>query len=219
MLLCDVWGVVHNGVARFPRACDALMRARARGGAVVLITNAPRPSEVVARQLEHCTCRARAYDAIVSLGRRHPRGDGRARAGQSLFHLGPERDRSIFDGLDVRFAPLERADYVVCSGLERRRGRDAGGLPRAARGDARRASCSWSAAIPTSWSSAATRLVYCAGAHRRPLRTPWAARCSMPASRTGRSTIWRSRRRAALPAARPPLEARAGDRRFGAHRS
>ena len=40
------------------------------------------------------------------------------RCGQTLYHLGPERDRSIFNGLDVQFAPLETADYVVCSGLE-----------------------------------------------------------------------------------------------------
>ena len=59
VLLCDVWGVVHNGVAAFPHACDALMRARAAGATVVFITNAPRPSEVVARQLERCMCRAR----------------------------------------------------------------------------------------------------------------------------------------------------------------
>jgi HAD superfamily hydrolase (TIGR01459 family) len=41
-----------------------------------------------------------------------------ARPGQSLFHLGPERDRSIFTGLNAHFAPLESAAYVVCSGLE-----------------------------------------------------------------------------------------------------
>src|SRR5262249_27779414 len=40
------------------------------------------------------------------------------RCGQSLFHLGPERDRSIFSGLDVHFAPPDKADYVICSGLE-----------------------------------------------------------------------------------------------------
>jgi ribonucleotide monophosphatase NagD (HAD superfamily) len=41
--LCDVWGVVHDGVRANPAACDALERHRARGGVVVLITNAPRP--------------------------------------------------------------------------------------------------------------------------------------------------------------------------------
>ena len=52
VLLCDVWGVIHNGIVATPPACDALMRMRARGGVVVLITNAPRPNDVVARQLE-----------------------------------------------------------------------------------------------------------------------------------------------------------------------
>src|SRR6266480_3296731 len=47
--LCDVWGVVHNGVVAAPEACDALTRFRERGGTVVLITNAPRPGERVAR--------------------------------------------------------------------------------------------------------------------------------------------------------------------------
>jgi HAD superfamily hydrolase (TIGR01459 family) len=116
VLLSDVWGVVHNGVHSFSEPCDALMRARARGAAVVLITNAPRPSEVVARQLEKLQVPRETYDAIVSSGD-VTRGVIQQRAGQSLFHLGPERDRSIFSGLNLRFAPLEYADYVVCSGL------------------------------------------------------------------------------------------------------
>ena len=49
VVLCDVWGVVHNGVAAAADAGDALVRFRERGGTVVLITNAPRPGERVAR--------------------------------------------------------------------------------------------------------------------------------------------------------------------------
>ena len=116
-LLCDVWGVVHNGIAAFPEACDALMRARARGVAVILITNAPRPSAVVARQLEKLRVPREVYDSIVSSGD-VTRAVVQARRGQNPYHLGPERDRSIFTGLDVIFAPLETADYVVCSGLD-----------------------------------------------------------------------------------------------------
>ena len=52
VLLCDIWGVVHNGLSVHPHACDALMRARARGATVILVTNAPRPSEQVSRQLD-----------------------------------------------------------------------------------------------------------------------------------------------------------------------
>ena len=109
VLLSDVWGVVHNGVAAFPHACDALMRARAHGLTVVLITNAPRPSTVVSRQLEKLRVPRETYDAIVSSGD-VTRAVIEKRRGQSLFHLGPERDRSIFAGLDVRFARLESAD-------------------------------------------------------------------------------------------------------------
>jgi HAD superfamily hydrolase (TIGR01459 family) len=116
-LLCDVWGVVHNGIAAFPESCDALMRMRARGGTVVLITNSPRPSEQVTRQLGRLHVPPETYDAIVSSGD-VTRGVIKERHGQSLFHMGPERDNSIFTGLNVRFAPLENADYVVCSGLD-----------------------------------------------------------------------------------------------------
>ena len=47
VLLCDIWGVVHNGVAAFPEACDALARFRGEGGTVILITNAPRAGATV----------------------------------------------------------------------------------------------------------------------------------------------------------------------------
>jgi HAD superfamily hydrolase (TIGR01459 family) len=116
-LLCDVWGVVHNGIAAFPEPCDALMRMRARGAAVVLITNSPRPSEQVTRQLGRLHVPPEAYDAVVSSGD-VTRSVIQERRGQSVFHMGPERDRSIFTGLNVRFALLDSADYVVCSGLD-----------------------------------------------------------------------------------------------------
>lgn len=116
VLLCDVWGVVHNGLSVHPHACDALMRVRARGGVVIFVTNAPRPSEQVARQLERLHCPREAYDAIVSSGD-VTRSVMQERRAQAVYHLGPERDRSIFGGLDVRFAPLERANYVICTGL------------------------------------------------------------------------------------------------------
>jgi len=116
VLLCDVWGVVHNGVAAFAPACEALLRFREAGGTVILITNAPRPGAAVVRILDRLGVPHAAYDAITSSGD-VTRGIVESRRGQSVFHLGPERDRPIFAGLDVNFAPLEAADYVVCSGL------------------------------------------------------------------------------------------------------
>ena len=116
VLLCDVWGVVHNGVAAFAEAGDALARFRARGGTVILITNAPRPGAAVQKIIDRLGVRRDAYDAITSSGD-VTRGIVEAKLAERVFHLGPPRDRPIFAGLDVTFAPLETADYVVCSGL------------------------------------------------------------------------------------------------------
>ena len=84
---------------------------------MVFITNAPRPHDVVARQSAHMGVPRESYDAIVSSGD-VTRSLIEQRPGQSLFHMGPTRDIEIFTGLNVRFAPLESADYVVCSGLD-----------------------------------------------------------------------------------------------------
>src|SRR5256712_2625772 len=117
VVLCDVWGVVHNGVAAAADAGDALARFRERGGTVVLITNAPRPGERVARlTLDRLGVPRAAYDGIVSSGD-VTRALIAARAGARVFHIGPERDLSLFEGLDAPMAPLEHADYAVCSGL------------------------------------------------------------------------------------------------------
>jgi HAD superfamily hydrolase (TIGR01459 family) len=115
-VLSDVWGVIHNGVAAFPEACDALARFRAGGGRVVLITNAPRPGAVVVKLLDRLAVPREAYDAIVSSGD-VTRAVMVGRPGKSVLHIGPERDLPIFDGLGLHFVSLEQADYVVCTGL------------------------------------------------------------------------------------------------------
>ena len=116
VVLSDIWGVVHNGLEAFPEACEALHTYRSRGGAVILITNAPRPAESVRRQLEKLGVADATYDAIVSSGdlTRHYVAD---HPGRKMFWLGPERDSSIYRGLNAVLAPLEQADYLVCTGL------------------------------------------------------------------------------------------------------
>jgi HAD superfamily hydrolase (TIGR01459 family) len=116
VLLSDIWGVVHNGLEAFPDACEALHTHRSRGGTVILITNAPRPADSVQRQLRKLGVADETYNAIVSSGdltrlyvADHP--------GRKFFWLGPERDSSIYRGLDAVLAPLEQADYLVCTGL------------------------------------------------------------------------------------------------------
>jgi HAD superfamily hydrolase (TIGR01459 family) len=116
VILSDIWGVVHNGLEAFPEACAALHTYRQRGGTVILITNAPRPADSVQRQLRKLGVDDDTYDAIVSSGdlTRHFVAD---HPGKRMFWLGPERDNSIYRGLDPVIAPLEEADYIVCTGL------------------------------------------------------------------------------------------------------
>jgi HAD superfamily hydrolase (TIGR01459 family) len=120
--LCDVWGVVHNGRASFPAACDALTRFRGNGGAVVLITNAPRPNGPIRVQLDHLHVARSAYDAVVTSGD-VTIGLMRARGGEPVHHIGPPRDLSLFDSLvelGGRAPPrtsLGEASYVLCTGL------------------------------------------------------------------------------------------------------
>src|ERR1700745_2680015 len=116
VVLSDIWGVVHNGLESFPEACEALHTFRQQGGTVILITNAPRPADSVQRQLRKLGVADETYDAIVSSGdlTRHYVAN---HSGRRVFWLGPERDSSIYRGLDAVLSPLEEADYLVCTGL------------------------------------------------------------------------------------------------------
>ncbi len=116
LILCDVWGVVHNGVHAFPAACAALGRARAGGASVVLVSNAPRPHPAIIAMLDGFGVPRSSYDAVVTSGD-VTRALLAARAGARVFHLGPERDLGTYEGLDVVLAPLDEADLVVCTGL------------------------------------------------------------------------------------------------------
>jgi HAD superfamily hydrolase (TIGR01459 family) len=116
LILCDVWGVVHNGVSAFTAACEALEKARAGGAHVILVSNAPRPGEVIMSMLDGLKVPRAAYDDIVTSGDL-TKAQLQARAGARVYHLGPERDLATYDGLDLTLAPLAEADLVVCTGL------------------------------------------------------------------------------------------------------
>jgi HAD superfamily hydrolase (TIGR01459 family) len=116
VLLSDIWGVVHNGLVAFPEACKALHTFRSQGGTVILITNAPRPADSVQRQLRKLRIADETYDAIVSSGDL-TRNFVASHPGKKMFWVGPERDSSIYRGLDPQITPLAEADYIVCTGL------------------------------------------------------------------------------------------------------
>lgn len=115
VLLCDVWGVLHNGIDAFSHASDALTAARAAGLTVVLITNSPRPSPGVITQLAEIGVADSAYDAIVTSGdvTRKLISEG----SKKVFLLGPGRDMTLTDGLGVTLVGEDEAEIIVCTGF------------------------------------------------------------------------------------------------------
>jgi len=115
VFLCDVWGVVHNGIAAVPAASEALTRARAAGVTVIMVSNAPRPGAVVRKQIARYGVPDSAYDEVIASGD-VTRAELAARPGARVFHIGAERDLANYEGLDVTLVDLDHADLVVCTG-------------------------------------------------------------------------------------------------------
>ena len=123
-LFCDLWGCLHNGFRPFPEAVEALRAFRAKGGTVVLLTNAPRPKPSVLRQLDRIGVPRDCYDEVVSSGDASQAAMVSGLVGRKVYHLGPAKDNGFFtemaEGLDasaIRRVPLEEAEGIVCTGL------------------------------------------------------------------------------------------------------
>lgn len=115
-VLCDIWGVLHDGATPHAGAVDALMQFRAGGGAVVLISNAPRPAKTVVAQLDAMRVPRAAWDGVVTSGdvTRYLLTE---RSVRCVNHIGPARDLGIFDDLGVDLVAGDEAEIVVCTGL------------------------------------------------------------------------------------------------------
>ncbi len=116
-LLCDVWGVVHDGRVPFADGCAALARFRAEHGPVVLISNSPRPGQDVVLQLDALGVPSEAWTSVVTSGDA-TREELRARAPGPAWALGPMRDAPLYEGTGIRFAEVPKeAAFVSCTGL------------------------------------------------------------------------------------------------------
>ena len=113
---CDIWGVVHDGVAPFPVTVAALKRHREAGGTVILVTNSPRSNVGVEKQLLEIGVDPASHDRIVTSGD-VTQVLMKLHGGGKVFHLGAARDHSIYDGTGVERVGLDQAQAVLCTGL------------------------------------------------------------------------------------------------------
>lgn len=103
ILLCDVWGVIHNGRESWPGACDALSRFNAGGGHVVLISNSPRPAPGVVTQMDALGVPRDSWKAVVTSGDA-TRMELARRAPGPAWIIGPDRDWPLYEGLGLEVA-------------------------------------------------------------------------------------------------------------------
>lgn len=115
-LLCDAWGVIHNGVRLFEGVEEALIAFRKERGPVVILTNAPRPSSIIPAQLDRIGLSREAYDGVVTSGDA-TRAAIEGLLPRSVYKLGPDKDEMLYAGLNVEFAPIDGAGFIVCTGL------------------------------------------------------------------------------------------------------
>ena len=115
VILCDIWGVVHDGVSLYSGAAERLCDWRAQGRKVILITNAPRTAEAVEAQLQRLGLARHCWDDIATSGEAgiaailrlaHPTG-----------FLGTAQDREILEDHGLRFVADGFTDIAV-TGLD-----------------------------------------------------------------------------------------------------
>lgn len=115
LILCDIWGVVHDGVSLYPGAQGRLSQWRAEGRCVALITNAPRTAQAVEQQLGRIGLPRETYDFIATSGE----------AGIEALNMledpvgfvGTPGDREILEGRGVRISAGEDFTELACTGI------------------------------------------------------------------------------------------------------
>jgi HAD superfamily hydrolase (TIGR01459 family) len=119
VILCDIWGVVHDGVRLYPCAAQRLTEWRGEGRSVILITNAPRTAEAVEQQLARIGLPSDAWNGIATSGEA-----GIAallKLGEPVGFVGTVADRDILEGRGVRIAEAEPFADLACTGIEEER--------------------------------------------------------------------------------------------------
>ncbi len=121
LVLCDIWGVVHNGVAVYPGVANRLKSWRAQQRRVILLTNAPRTADAVANQLLKLGLQSDCWDLIVTSGQA---GIEALRAiGHSVAFIGTADDRTVLERNGVKISARDPVSDLACTGLEDERPR------------------------------------------------------------------------------------------------
>lgn len=122
VFIFDLWGVTHNGKQSFPGAIESFTELKALGKPVYFLSNAPRRKSVAMDQLIDRGVPRDLYVDLMTSGEdcyEHLRDRPDAfyqGLGDKLYHLGPDKDKNLFEGLPYKNVDLEQADFILNTG-------------------------------------------------------------------------------------------------------
>lgn len=123
-MILDLWGLIHDGVAPYPGVPECLDHLRGSGTRILLLSNAPRPSDKVVERLREMGLHDDRYERVITSGditrdaltRRYD--DWHAALGNRCLHIGPERDWGLVEGLEFELVDhVDSADFLLNTGL------------------------------------------------------------------------------------------------------
>lgn len=115
--IIDLWGVIHNGIKLNSKAIEVIENLYLKDKRIVFLSNAPRPSENVINFLRKMNMNEKFLGNVITSGEAAIKSIKNNRFGKNFFHLGPERDNSLFEGLEKNRTKIEDCDFILCTGL------------------------------------------------------------------------------------------------------
>tara|TARA_X000000368_G_scaffold369400_1_gene317928 strand:+ start:665 stop:1471 length:807 start_codon:yes stop_codon:yes gene_type:complete len=115
--IIDLWGVMHNGINLNSKAVEVVENLIKNKKRITFLSNAPRPNKNVIRFLKKLNMNEEHLKHILTSGEAAIKSLKDKKFGNKFFHLGPERDASLFEGLEKDKTDLKSCDFILCTGL------------------------------------------------------------------------------------------------------
>ena len=115
--IIDLWGVMHNGISLNDKAIKVIENLSLNKKRIVFLSNAPRPSSDVAKFLKELNLNEKFLNNIITSGEAAIESLKKNEFGKKFFHIGPERDKTLFKNLEANKTNFKEADFILCTGL------------------------------------------------------------------------------------------------------
>ena len=115
--LIDLWGVMHNGIKLNSSAMNVIENLQKNGKRITFLSNAPRPANKVAEFLRRLKMDEKFLKNIMTSGEAAINSLKEKKFGNNFYHLGPQRDDSLFSNLKINKTTIDKCDFILCTGL------------------------------------------------------------------------------------------------------